>query len=100
MGRLQSSVIFGLLLLGLLSSAAGQTSRGTLTGTVSDHTGAVISGAAVTITQNETGARRQTTTNSAGIYRFDALELGTYTVSVQAAGFATETKTGIEIDAA
>jgi len=76
-----------------------QTSRGTLTGTVTDNTGAVVSKATVKITQQGTGATRQTTTNSAGIYRFDAVDLGTYSVSAQAPGFATEDKTGIDVAA-
>src|SRR5215472_15894173 len=77
-----------------------QTSRGTLTGTVTDSTGAVIRGAAVTIIQQGTGVKRQTTTNSSGIYRFDAVDLGVYQVSSTASGFATEGKTGVEIQAA
>src|SRR6516162_9039297 len=77
-----------------------QTSLGTLTGTVTDSTGAVIRGATVTITQQGTGVKRQTTTNSSGIYRFDAVDLGVYQVSSTAPGFATEDKTGIELQAA
>jgi len=90
-----------LTFLSLLTvDVVGQTSRGTLTGTVTDNTGAVVAKATVKITQLGTGAIRQTTTNSAGIYRFDAVELGTYAVSVQAPGFATQDKTGIEMAAA
>lgn len=88
------------LLLVLVSAAVAQTSRGTLTGTVSDSTGAVIKDANVTITQAGTNVSRRTTSNSAGIYRFDAVDLGTYTVSVNAKGFRTEDLTGVEIQAA
>jgi len=84
----------------LTFNVIGQTSRGTLTGTVTDNSGAVIFKAAIKITQQGTGATRQTTTNSAGVYRFDAVDLGTYNVSVQAPGFATEEKTGIGIESA
>jgi outer membrane receptor protein involved in Fe transport len=92
----------GILTLCLLLATAvtAQTSRGTLTGTVADTTGAVIKGATVTITQAGTGVKRQTTTNASGIYRFDAVDLGTYQVSSTASGFATEDKTGVEIQAA
>jgi hypothetical protein len=83
-----------------VSAATAQTSRGTITGTVSDSTGAVVANAAVTITEQGTGVSRQTSTNSAGIYRFDAVDLGTYTVAVKAPGFATADKTGVEIQAA
>jgi outer membrane receptor protein involved in Fe transport len=89
-----------LMLLALVSTLMAQTSRGTLTGIVSDTTGAVVNGATVTITQQGTGVRRQTTTNSVGIYRFDAVDLGIYQVSSTAPGFATEDKTGVEIQAA
>lgn len=78
----------------------GQTSRGTLTGTVTDSSGAVVVKATVTITQAGTNLTRQTTTNEAGIYRFDAVDLGTYTLSVQGAGFAREEMSGIAIQAA
>src|SRR6266567_1946213 len=89
-----------LLLMALFSSAPAQTSRGTLVGTVTDSQGAVITNASVTMTQYATGVTRQTTTNAAGIYRIDAVNLGTYSVSVKAAGFAIENKTGIEIQSA
>src|SRR6266481_7881373 len=89
-----------LLLLALFSTAFAQTSRGTLTGTVRDTTGAVVKNATVKITQQGTGTTRQTTTNDAGIYRFEGVDLGTYTVSAQGAGFRTEDKTGVEIQSA
>src|SRR5258708_598485 len=89
-----------LLLLLLASITVAQTSRGTLIGTVSDSSGAVIANAAVSITQVSTNVTRKTTTNSSGIYRFDAVDLGTYFLSAQAPGFSTEKKTGVEIQAA
>jgi carboxypeptidase family protein/TonB-dependent receptor-like protein len=54
----------------------------------------------VTITQTGTNVQRQTTTNESGIYRFDAVDLGTYSVSIQASGFRTNETTGVEIQAA
>src|SRR5579864_8067564 len=89
-----------LTLLLLVSAAVAQTSRGTLTGIVADSSGAVVTNASVTLTQNGTNVTRKTTTNSAGIYRFDAVDLGTYSLSAQASGFSAEKKTGIEIQAA
>lgn len=86
----------------LVSSAAayGQTSRGTLTGVVTDSTGAVIANAKVTVTQQGTNLQRDTVTNGAGVYRFDAVDLGTYSVSIQAAGFRTSTTESVDIQAA
>jgi Carboxypeptidase regulatory-like domain/TonB-dependent Receptor Plug Domain/TonB dependent receptor len=94
-----SFLLITLVLLAMVSGAVAQTSRGTLTGTVVDNSGAVISNAHVKITQQGTNVTRETTTNSVGFYRFDAVDLGTYTVGVSAPGFAGEDKTGVEIDA-
>src|SRR6266850_7313561 len=88
------------LLFLTVATIDGQTSRGTLTGTITDSGGAIIGRAAVTVTQAGTNAVRQTTTNEAGIYRFDALDLGTYTMLVQANGFTRAETTGVEISAA
>ena len=54
---------------------------GDLTGTVTDPSGAVLSGATVTLKSDATGATRTTTTNSNGAYRFSLLRPGSYTVS-------------------
>src|SRR2546422_641725 len=93
-------LVLSVVALGLASGTMAQTSRGTVTGVVTDATGAVIAKATVTLTQKGTNAKRETTTNEAGIYRFDAVDLGTYTLSVQASGFATEERTGLDILAA
>src|SRR5262245_365111 len=99
--KVQLRSVGGLLLLVLLcASAIAQTSRGTLTGIVTDSTNAVVAAATVRLTDTATGVTRQTTTNAAGIYRFDAVDLGTYNLSVQAKGFATQSQTGIAIVAA
>ncbi|MHB8501974.1 MAG: outer membrane beta-barrel protein [Candidatus Acidiferrales bacterium] len=103
MYRLRVFAIFGIVFcLFLLAAGLGsaQTSRGTLTGIVSDSSGAVIANATVTITQSGTNLKRQTTTNEAGVYRFDAVDLGTYALSVSAAGFQTSETTGVEVQAA
>src|SRR5579872_17721 len=98
--RSQFRLLAGALsLLLLFSTALAQTSRGTLTGIVTDSSGAVVPNASVNITQAETKVTRQTTTNGAGIYRFDAVDLGVYSVTAKAAGFTSEDKTGVEIQA-
>ena len=80
-------VVVSLVLLAGVPVTLAQTSKGTVTGTVTDPSGAVIPNANVTLTQKETNAKRDTTTNSAGIYRFEAVDLGTYTLAVTAQGF-------------
>ncbi|HEX6730739.1 MAG TPA: TonB-dependent receptor, partial [Pyrinomonadaceae bacterium] len=83
----------------LSSVALSQTSRGTVTGTVTDPNGAVISGAEVTLTSADTKLNRTTTTNSEGVYRFEAVDPGNYSVKVTATGFGEVVSTGIEVRA-
>ena len=77
----------------------GQTSRGTVTGTITDPTGAVISGAEVTLTSAATKLNRTTTTNTEGVYRFEAVDPGAYSVKVNATGFGEVVSTGIQVQA-
>jgi hypothetical protein len=56
-------------------------------GTVKDSSGALISGANVTVTNNETGKTQQTVTGDEGFFRVSGLPPGTYTVSADAGGF-------------
>jgi len=91
-----------ILLVALFSfslTAAAQTSRGTVSGVVTDPTGAVVSGANITLTSATTGQTRTATTNEEGIYRFEAVDLGTYSVSIAATGFGAVTKTNIIVNA-
>ena len=81
-------------------SLAAQTSRGTLTGIVTDAQGAAMAGAQVSLTNENTNVRRQTTANEAGLYRFDAVDPGPYQISVQATGFRTYSKRQVPIGAA
>jgi Carboxypeptidase regulatory-like domain len=69
------------------SSAFAQTVTGSITGEVTDPSGAVISGAQVTAQNLETGVQTPTTTNKDGLYRINALPIGHYTLTVLAAGF-------------
>jgi len=88
-----------LLLVGLSLTAWAQTSRGTVSGTVNDSTGAVISGASVVLTNIETTVTRSTVTNNDGFYRFDAVDLGTYTIKFTSAGFGAITKSNVVVSA-
>jgi hypothetical protein len=67
----------------------GQTSKGTIAGVVTDPSGATIPGATVTAKDNLGADTRTVTTNSAGEYRIEAVNPSTYTVTVTAAGFAS-----------
>ena len=67
--------------------ALAQSSRGTITGIVQDSAGATIPDADVTLFSPSTGVSTTLKTNKAGIYRFDAVLAGDYTVSAVAPGF-------------
>src|SRR5262249_10680120 len=68
---------------------AQATASATLQGTVADQSGAVVPKAQVKVASIETGLTRETTSNDAGIYKFELLPAGTYEVRVSAKGFAT-----------
>lgn len=78
------------ILLGFLATgSAWAQGTGSLTGTVSDPTGAVVPGADVKLTSETTGLTRTTTTASNGVYVFPLLPPATYKVEVSAQGFKT-----------
>ena len=88
-----------LLAGGLALPVLSQTSRGTVTGTVLDPSGAVITGARVTLNGVETGVHRSTVANESGTYRFDAVDLGLYELTVTHAGFRPFLASGIGVEA-
>src|SRR5579871_5213173 len=65
----------------------GQTGLGVVRGTVQDSTSAVIPNAKVTLTNTDTGVARDSQSNDAGIYYFDAVSIGPYRLAVEAEGF-------------
>ena len=92
------AVVVGALAVGAGAGiASAQILYGSLVGNVADSTGAVIPGAAVTITNEGTGATRSAETNTAGGYSFSTVAAGLYTVSVQSDGFSTYTETGVQV---
>jgi hypothetical protein len=70
-------------------TAWGQTFRGSINGTVTDQSGAVVPGAAVDAADAATGILHKTISSSAGEFQFQDLPLGKYLVSVTASGFQT-----------
>jgi len=76
------------VVMALVITSVGQTSRGTISGTVTDQGGAVLPNASISITEKSTGVTRETVTNASGLYRFDAVLLGDYTLKVATSGFA------------
>lgn len=84
--------LVSIALLFVLLAAVGlsaQTFRGTILGTVTDPSGAVVAGAKVTVKNVGTGLERTTETSADGSYSLPELPIGTYTVTVTQPGFQT-----------
>ena len=92
--------IFGAVLIVVFSSmlAFGQQTRGTLHGVVSDELGASVVGATVTVT-DATGVAKTAVTNGEGAYTVSGLAPGTYSVKVEAPGFAVSEDSTVDIAA-
>jgi hypothetical protein len=73
-----------------LTSALGQTVTGSITGVVTDSSGAVVVGAVVTAQNTATGVKTIVQTNGAGVYTVRFLPIGTYTLTVDAKGFTLQ----------
>ncbi len=92
--------IFATLIISLLAfvpSAFAQKITGTITGVVTDDSGAVLPDASVTVTSTQTGASRTMTTGSDGSFSFPELNPGVYNVSVTKQGFKKVTTRNVEL---
>ena len=90
------SLFLGLVLVfGAAMPAWGQFTTARLTGTVSDPSGAVVVGAAVTVQDLGTGFTRTTNSTSTGQYLFPSLPVGTYQITVSMAGYKSYVQKGI-----
>ena len=74
--------------LGLMQSAWGQEVTASITGTVTDPSGAALTGATVTATSQERGLTYTAVSNDSGLYRMTQLPVGTYSLKVEKSGFA------------
>lgn len=90
--------VFVLSLVFLSSNHLFAQASAGITGTVTDSTGAVISGAAVTITNQGTGVSNHATTSSAGTYAVTGLTPGVYTITVEAAGFKKSVQNSVNVE--
>jgi hypothetical protein len=95
-----------LLLMGFISqffivtAMMAQVDRATLTGSVTDPSGAAVPGVTVTATHDNTHVATKTETNAAGLYRIMNLPVGPYTVAYEKAGFKTVVRSGIVLNVA
>jgi hypothetical protein len=90
-GKLVKALLFAALWLAFVSPASAQSDRGTITGNVTDPSGAVVQNAKVTATSLDTGEVRETTTSGEGSYTLPELKAGRWRVAVEAQGFKTAT---------
>ena len=79
--------------------SVGQVVKGSISGSVTDPQGAVVSGAHVKAKNVETGVVSTTTTDNAGVYRLNLLSVGTYMVEITAQGFKTTTQANVQVGA-
>src|ERR1035438_5049987 len=89
-----SSLVLNLFLVGCLIMCQGpalqaQTSTATISGTVSDSQGAMLSSTRIVVTNTETGVSTASATNANGAYTVASLPIGTYRVEAQREGFKT-----------
>jgi hypothetical protein len=88
---------FLLAILLAASSTWSQGNQGTLEGSVADPSGAAVAGAQLTVTNDATGLKFQTTTDSDGLFTFPVLPVGSYTVEVGHAGFSKLTRKDVKL---
>ena len=97
----QYNVLFNTFLAGLFfigfNCAHAQYEDGSLVGTIRDSSGAVVSGAAVSVTNTATGITERATTSGEGDYEFPSLRTGVYTITATAKGFAQAVAQNITI---
>lgn len=91
------AMIAGLLAFFLALTAEAQVVGGTLSGTITDATGAEIRNATVLVHNDETGNERHLLTGPDGRYAAPSIPVGTYTVSVETAGFTPQRRTAIPL---
>jgi outer membrane receptor protein involved in Fe transport len=84
----------------LVGRAEAQATRGIISGTVTDKSGAVLPGVTVTITNQDTGIARTTVSSTDGIYRVAALENGMYKVRAELSGFQVVETKDVEVKTA
>ena len=90
------TAIFG----GAALSVLAQQDVGSIQGTITDQSGAVLVGAKVTITSEATGLKQDLVTNDAGFYTSQPVQVGQYTVDAELNGFASATIRHVVVDAA
>jgi hypothetical protein len=84
----------------LAAQLVAQSDRGTITGTVTDSSGALIPNVPIVLTNTQTGTKEDTVTTGTGNYTLPGLPVGTYSLFVSYPGFSKYEQTGIEVQVA
>ncbi len=96
------AISFSLMLPGnvvrLTPAVYAQVTTGTIGGTVTDATGAVVPGATVVLKSVLNGDTRQVNSNGSGVFSFSAVPTGDYTVTIKAKGFKSYQQSGLHLD--
>src|SRR4029077_7396002 len=87
MRKLKTSLLLIALFIVGVSTARAQVDRATLSGTVTDPSGAIVSGAKIEAVSITTGLHRETTTGAEGSYRIPGLPIGSYKITISKQGF-------------
>lgn len=98
--RLAATLMASLLVACSALPMFAQSDLSGVSGTVTDQSGAVVRDAAVTVTDDSTGAQHKTVTNASGYYTIPSLSPGRYTIQVQASSFQILTSRGNNLDPA
>jgi hypothetical protein len=97
--KLINSLVYSVAFLACLAIVANAQFKASIQGTVTDNTGAVVAGATVTLTSNETNQTQTTQTGDGGFYRFSQLAPGLYTLTVEVQNFKKQTVENVKVDA-
>ncbi|PYX68601.1 MAG: hypothetical protein DMG78_24435, partial [Acidobacteria bacterium] len=95
---LRSSFVLAVGVILSVLPLQAQVDTGSITGTVTDPSGAVVSGAKVTLTNEGTAAALAVTTGSDGSYTFSPVKIGSYKIEATAQGFKTITQSNIVVN--
>src|ERR1022692_4286633 len=93
----KASALFALAVF-FVVTAYSQAVNGTLLGTVTDSSGAVVPNAKITLTETNTGIIHSATANESGNYSFPELPPGKYSVTVEQAGFKKESRADVDVE--
>src|SRR5215469_12855190 len=93
------ALVFAVLMILGGSLATAQVLKGSISGTVVDPQGAVVSGAQIKATQTDTGATFSTSSDASGLFRFSLIPAGNYKVEITAQGFKTTVQNNVPVSA-